>query len=429
MKCSGCGSQLDSRATFCPNCGRTVEDPHIGVTIARRYQPEKRIAIGGFGSIYRASQLDKDRPVALKIMHRELAADENLVARFRREGEVLIKLRDRHTVATYELGQTPEGLPFIAMELLEGESLLRLFQLYGRMPWHRVFAVARAICRALGEAHALGIIHRDLKPGNIFVTTEGGVKVLDFGIAKIMATSDQPHPQELTRMGTAVGTVEYMAPEQLMGGKADARTDIYTLGVLAFEMITGRRPFNAAGLELLTVQLTESPPPPSSLAPVPPIVDEVLLRCLAADSGDRYRDVHDLSGALAAALATYEPPSRRMKAPSSLPFAAVNGPSNTVPPPIGRPASAPPVRAATTPPRAATTPPRAATTPPVATAPPRAPTAPRAATPLPSERPAVRADPTAKFARNEPPRGQSIMLGVAIILFFIGAGLFVAWML
>jgi serine/threonine protein kinase len=413
MICSACGTQLDSRATFCPTCGRSVEDPHIGSVIADRYQPEKRIAIGGFGSIYRAYQVDRDRMVALKIMHRELAADENLVARFRREGEVLIKLRDRHTVATYELGETPDGLPFIAMELLEGESLLRLFQLHGRMPWHRVFSVARAICRALGEAHALGIIHRDLKPGNIFVTTDGGVKVLDFGIAKIMATSDQPSPQELTRMGTAVGTVEYMAPEQLMGGRADARTDIYTLGVLAYEMITGRRPFNAAGLELLTVQLTESPPPPSSHVSVPPIVDDVLLRCLAADSGDRFPDVHDLSGALAAALASYEPPARRMKAPSALPFAPINGPTNTVPPPIAAAASQSP-RAATPLPLAP-----AATPLPVA----------RAATPLPTDRPVMRVDVTERLRRSEPSRASSIMLGVAIILFFAGAGLFVAWLL
>jgi serine/threonine protein kinase len=411
MKCAGCGSVLDSRATFCANCGRSVDDPHIGVTIAGRYQPEKRIAIGGFGSIYRAYQLDAERMVALKIMHRELAEDENLVARFRREGEVLIKLRDRHTVATHELGETPDGLPFIAMELLEGESLLRLFQLHGRMPWHRVFSVARAICRALGEAHALGIIHRDLKPGNIFVTKDGGVKVLDFGIAKILSTSDQPSPQELTRMGTAVGTVEYMAPEQLMGGRADARTDIYTLGVLAFEMITGRRPFNAAGLELLTVQLTESPPPASSHVPVPAVVDDVLMRCLAADSADRYRDVHDLSGALAAALATYEPPPRRMKAPSALPFAPVNGPSNTVPPPITGVATAPPTRAPTA---------QRAATPPVA----------RAMTPLPRERAVTRGDGTERFPRKTKPAEQaSIMLGVAIILFFIGAGLFVAWLL
>src|SRR5690606_37609386 len=138
---------------------------------------------------------------------------------------------------------------------LEGEPLLRLFHLHGRMEWRRMFGIIHQICSALGEAHARGIIHRDLKPANIFITTDGHVKVLDFGIAKILASSDMPAPQELTVMGTAVGTVEYMAPEQLMGGRAAGRTDIYTVGVLAYEQIVGRRPFDAAGLDLLTVQL------------------------------------------------------------------------------------------------------------------------------------------------------------------------------
>ena len=367
MICAGCGAVLDSRTTFCPTCGRAVDDPLIGQVIAGRYQLERRIAIGGFGSIYRGVQLDVDRDVALKIMHRELAADANLVARFRREGEVLTQLRDPHTVATYELGTTAEGLPFIAMELLDGEPLLRLFHLHGRMPWRRVLAVVRQMCSALGEAHARGIIHRDLKPANIFVTHDGRAKVLDFGIAKIMASSDMPDPQELTVMGTAVGTVEYMAPEQLMGGRADGRTDIYTVGVLAYEMITGRRPFNAAGLDLLTMQLTEAPPPPSTLAPVPAEVDRVLLTCLAHDSEERFADVGQLAHALDAALAAHP----------------------VVELPVERPAA-----------------------------------------PLPTERPVVRAHDrlaTERIARIAIPRAPRGLLAVAIILLLAGIGLFASY--
>ncbi len=325
MTCSGCGTALDSRATFCPTCGRAAEDPAIGQVIAGRYQVERRIAIGGFGSIYRGYQLDRERPVALKIMHRELAADANLVERFRREGEMLTRLRDPHTVATYEMGETPERLPFIAMELLDGESALRLFHLHGALPWQRVLGIVRGACRALGEAHALGIVHRDLKPGNLFVTHDEITKVLDFGIAKIMASSELPSPQELTVMGTAVGTVEYMAPEQLMGGRADGRTDIYTLGVVAYELITGRRPFNAAGLELLTVQLTEVPPPPSTRAAMPAEVDEVLLRCLAQDPADRFQDVHALAGAIDELLARTprEPTAADAQVPAPPPHVAV----------------------------------------------------------------------------------------------------------
>src|SRR5690606_23564992 len=198
-------------------------------------------------------------------------------------------------------------------------SLLRLFHLHGRMEWRRMLAIMRGVCSALAEAHARGIVHRDPMPGNVFITNDERVKVLDFGIAKIIASSDMPSPQELTVMGTAVGTVEYMAPEQLMGGRADPRTDIYTLGVLAYEMISGRRPFNAAGLDLLTVQLTEEPPAPSTLVSVPAEVDRLLLRCLAQDPADRFADVNELARAceavLAAVPAVAEPPPPAVERP------------------------------------------------------------------------------------------------------------------
>jgi serine/threonine protein kinase len=307
--CVQCATPLDSRSTFCPTCGTTVPDRNLGATLASRYVAERRIAIGGFGSIYRGHEISTGRAVALKIMHPELAGDENLIGRFRREGLVLLKLVDPHAVATYELGETADGLPFIAMELLAGETLLQAFRGAGRLPWRRALAIGRGVCGALVEAHALGIIHRDLKPANIFLAANDFVKVLDFGIAKILASSEVSDPRELTRMGTAVGTVEYMAPEQLMGGKADPRTDLYTLGVVMYETITGRRPFNAAGLDLLTEQLTSAPPPPSAVvAEIPPDVEALLLRCLAADIDGRFATAKDLARAIDAALAAHPEP-------------------------------------------------------------------------------------------------------------------------
>jgi len=324
VNCTTCRTALDSRATFCPICGATVPDPYIGTTIAGRFVAERRIAIGGFGSIYRGHELVGGRPNALKIKHREPAGGEDLVARFRREGAVRRSLLDAHTVGPDALGETIAGVAVVAMALLGGEDLLQAFRSAGQLPWQRALAIGRGICSALGEAHGLGIVHRDLKPANLFLTEGDFVKVLDFGIAKILSSSEVSDPRELTIMGTAVGTLEYMAPEQLMGGKADPRTDIYTLGVVMYEVITGRRPFNAAGLELLTEQLSREIAPASTSAAVPPEVDRLLATCLAPDVDDRFASAADLARAIDEALVNAPPmvappppaPAPRMKTPT-----------------------------------------------------------------------------------------------------------------
>ncbi len=300
MNCPACQAEARPGTPFCANCGARIPDPLIGATLLDRYLIEQKIAVGGFGGIYRGTQLNIGRKVAVKVMHEELCSDANLVARFRREGVVLCNLRDAHTVTTYEVGETDDGRLFIVMELLEGETLLDVFRASGVLPWTRMLPIARSICSALAEAHALGIIHRDLKPANIYLETRQGhtdfVKVLDFGIAKITQGSGIDGGTDLTRMGQAVGTLEYMAPEQLMGGKADGRTDIYTLGVVSYEMITGKRPFaEAMGMELLTAQLSQTLVPPSELVGVPPDVDRLLLKCLAQDVVDRFDTVETLA--------------------------------------------------------------------------------------------------------------------------------------
>jgi serine/threonine-protein kinase len=203
------------------------------------------------------------------------------------------------------------------------------------------------VCSALAEAHALGIIHRDLKPANIYVEPRAGgsdfVKVLDFGIAKIMKGSGIGDGSELTAMGQAVGTLEYMAPEQLMGGQCDGRTDIYTLGVVVYEVIAGRRPFSAVGFDLLTVQLTERAPPPSLFAQVPPGVDRVLLRCLEHDVAERFPDIEALSRALAEVTAAEGPDGR--PSPALLPTLQMDLHAQPAPaPPVvrSRPETPPP---------------------------------------------------------------------------------------
>jgi serine/threonine-protein kinase len=237
-----------------------------------------------------------------------MTKDENLVARFRREGMVLCNLKDAHTITTYDFDQTPDGTLYIAMELLEGRSLHAIFHEQAPLEWKRVFKILSEMCSSLAEAHAQGIVHRDLKPENIYLETRAGnpefVKILDFGIAKVMrGESIDPQSPQLTATGQTLGTLEYMSPEQLMGKALDGRSDVYALGVLGYEMITGRLPFpDAKGpAGLITAQLKQTPLPPSQANPkasLPKSADAVLLKCLEKDKNNRYADVQQLALAL-----------------------------------------------------------------------------------------------------------------------------------
>ena len=278
-------------------------DGLIGEIFDRRFRIEARIAAGGFGAIYRATHIKSGQPLALKVLHANLTHDAGVVARFRREGAALTRLRDPHTITAYELGEAPDGMLYIVMELLHGESLYERFRAQGPLPWVKMLAIARAVCSSLIEAHALGIIHRDLKPTNIHLesSTPGDdfVKVLDFGIAKIMHDSDIDS-SDLTHAGQMIGTLDYMSPEQMVGGMCDATSDIYTLGVVMYEMIAGRKPFsdaNSAAAALAAV-LTSAPPRLAVQAVVPSDVDRVVMRCIERQYADRYQSAAELATAL-----------------------------------------------------------------------------------------------------------------------------------
>ena len=287
---------------------KSGDEIYINQVLNNRFKVESKIGEGGFGAVYRGVQLATSRKVALKLLHPEMTKDENLVARFRREGMVLCNLRDAHTITTYDFDQTPDGTLYIAMELLEGKSLHQIFHEEAPLDWKRVFKILTEMCSSLAEAHAQGIVHRDLKPENIYLETRSGnpefVKILDFGIAKVMRgdTIDPQSPQ-LTATGQTLGTLEYMSPEQLMGKPLDGRSDVYALGVLAYEMITGRLPFpDAKGpAGLITAQLKQTPAPPSQANPkaaLPKAADRAILKCLEKDKNNRYPDVSALSIAL-----------------------------------------------------------------------------------------------------------------------------------
>ena len=186
---------------------------YIDQVLNNRFKVESKIGEGGFGAVYRGTQLATNRgKVALKLLHPEMTKDENLVARFRREGMVLCNLRDAHTITTYDFDQTPDGTLYIAMELLEGKSLHQVFHEQAPLEWKRMFKILIEMCSSLAEAHAQGIVHRDLKPENIYLETRPGnpefVKILDFGIAKVMrGDSIDPQSPQLTATGQTLGTL------------------------------------------------------------------------------------------------------------------------------------------------------------------------------------------------------------------------------
>lgn len=291
--------------------GKSV-DPFLGQVLNSRFKIESKIGEGGFGAVYRGTQLATGRKVALKLLHPEMTKDKNLVARFRREGLVLCNLKDAHTITTYDFDSTADGTLYIAMELLEGKSLHQVFQAQAPLDWRRVFKIISEMCSSLAEAHAQGIVHRDLKPENVYLEPRGAnlefVKILDFGIAKVMrGEAIDPASPQLTATGQTLGTLEYMSPEQLMGKSLDGRSDVYALGVVAYEMITKRLPFpDAKGpAGLITAQLRQTPQPPSKANPsvvCPPIADKIILKCLEKDRNNRYADVTALATAVQEAL-------------------------------------------------------------------------------------------------------------------------------
>ncbi len=343
MNCTGCTAELPQGTAFCGGCGARTKrrDSLTGLLFDGRYRVEAKLAAGGFGSIYRATYAQTGARVALKVLHPDLARDPVLSARFRREATVLASLRNPHTIEAYEHGEAADGTLYIAMELLTGRSLQAELRTQGPLPWWRILPILRGVCSSLIEAHAHGIVHRDLKPANIHLEHRGGkpdfVKVLDFGIVKVLDGSDLDEEAEITRVGQAIGTLEYMAPEQIVGGRIDGRTDIYTLGVVAYEMITGRRPFaDAAGpTGLMTALMTRSPMAPSLLFHrdcLPAEVDRLILRCLALDPQDRYADARELAAAIDEILAHASPSafSPRSTLPGSGPYRAPTAPRPSV---------------------------------------------------------------------------------------------------
>lgn len=269
-------------------------DRLVGSVVDARYHISHKLAEGGFGAIYRAIDLASGRDVALKMLHRELLHDPSVVARFHREAGALARLFDPHTIRMYDARSE-----YIVLELLHGETLYEVFKAHGNLPWQRVAAIARGVCSSLREAHAHGLVHRDLKPTNIHLEANDFVKVLDFGIAKQI---DSEHTgTDLTAVGQMIGTFDYMPPEQLLGTTCSAASDVFTLGIVIYEMIAGTRPFTdgTGPASRLMHILTDKPLP---LVGVPPELDRIVMKALEREPTDRC-SVDELDGVLERLLA------------------------------------------------------------------------------------------------------------------------------
>ncbi len=288
--CPQCKQRYPHESSFCFVDGASLEplpDARLGTTVAGRYVLEQVLGEGGMATVYQARHKLVDRPCAVKILHGEVVRDPTVRERFRREARHAQRLAHPNIIEVFDQGETEEGTAFLVMELLEGHSLAHLIA-QGRIPLARTLKLAVQMVRALRRAHDFEVVHRDLKPENVFVLRNDRVKLLDFGIARSMQDS------RLTSVGEIFGTPEYMAPEQGTSTEVGPSADIYSTGVLLFEMLSGDLPFEAPNAPTLLVKhMSEPAPHVRSKAPdIPEVLDDLIFSMMQKNPADRPADAH-----------------------------------------------------------------------------------------------------------------------------------------
>ncbi|MCK9461278.1 MAG: protein kinase [Proteobacteria bacterium] len=306
--CPKCGKRFLGNEEFCPNDGQTLaeldekklEDPLVGTTIDGRYNVEKKLGEGGMGVVYLAKHAVIGNKCALKILRGELTGEGEVSERFIQEARAAAAIGNDHIIQITDFGQLPDGAAYFVMEFLDGKALHDVIGDCPKMEPKRALNIMVQCCEGLAAAHASDIVHRDLKPDNIFLVRKGGVddfvKVLDFGIAKVQAGEGG---KRLTKTGMIFGTPQYMSPEQAAGSGVDARTDIYSLGIIMYEMLCGHVPFEAdTFMGVLTKHLYEEPIPPRRLVPpidMPHNLEAVLLKAIAKKPDKRYQSMDEFA--------------------------------------------------------------------------------------------------------------------------------------
>ncbi|MCE9574062.1 MAG: protein kinase [Deltaproteobacteria bacterium] len=312
VTCGACRREFATTALFCPNCGTPKvagagTDALLGKLLGDRFLVQERIGQGGSGTIYRAEHVTLRRKVAIKVLHHELSRDDLAIERFRREATMVAEIDNDHIVEIHDFGRTPDGRLYLAMELLEGETLDEVLAKDGKLPVDRVADILIQVGEALIEAHAIGYVHRDLRPRNVYLAVRRGranfVKLLDFGLAKIV---ENEAGAASTSLGMTFGDPRYMSPEQARGDRIDRRADIYQLGCVAYEMLTGAPPFVGAKVfDVLSRHVSEAARPIAEVRPeTPPWLAAVIMRALAKRPEDRFATVSRMVEALRQGSAT-----------------------------------------------------------------------------------------------------------------------------